>query len=142
MCTPNILYVEDDSDTRELVSIVLGMENYQVMLAGNYDEALMLARVMPFDLYMMDNWMPGGSGVALCRKLREIDPATPILFYSGAAYDNDIREAMAAGAQAYVTKPADIDTLIETIERLITAPARAVIAEPQTSPMKHKMIAA
>ena len=48
--TPNILYVEDDPDTRELISILLTMENYQVVLAENYDEALLLARVMRFDL--------------------------------------------------------------------------------------------
>jgi CheY-like chemotaxis protein len=130
MHAPNILYVEDNLDTRELVATVLGMENYQVVLAAGYDEALRLAQVMPFDLYIMDNWMPGGSGVALCKKLRERVPATQILFNSGAAYDCDIREALAAGAQAYLTKPVDIDTLIETIARLVA-----------TSAVEHKSLA-
>lgn len=142
MQAPNILYVEDDFDTRELVRTVLGMENFQVTLAQNCDEAMLLARVMRFDLYMMDNWMPGGSGIALCKQLRELDPATPILFYSGAAYDRDIREALAAGAQAYLTKPTDIDTLVETIARLVKAPARAVTVESQKTTKKYKMIAA
>ena len=130
--TPNILYVEDDPDTRELMSTLLKMENYQVVLAENYDEALLLARVMRFDLYIMDNWMPGGSGIDLCKSLRQFDATTPIIFYSGAAYDSDKREAFASGAQAYVTKPADNDTLIFTIARVIAAarkidvPARTV----------------
>lgn len=119
--TPSILYVEDDPDTRELISILLTMENYQVVLAENYNEALLLARVMRFDLYIMDNWMPGGSGIDLCKSLRRFDATTPIIFYSGAAYDSDKREAFASGAQAYLTKPADNDTLIETIAWVIAA---------------------
>jgi DNA-binding response OmpR family regulator len=133
--SPNVLFVEDDPDTRELMAIILKSENYQVVLAASYDEALLLARVMRFELVITDNWMPGGSGIELCRKLREFDPTTPVIFYSGAAYDRDKREAFACGAQAYVTKPADIDTVIETIARVInqsqkkTTPAGAVTVE-------------
>lgn len=133
--TPNVLYVEDDADTRELIAILLGFENYHVVLAGNYDEALLLARVMRFDLYIMDNWMPGGSGIDLCKKLRESDATTPIIFYSGAAYECDKREAFASGAQAYLTKPLDNDVLVETVARVIKerrridTPARAVTLE-------------
>jgi len=130
--TPNVLFVEDDADTRELMAIILKSEDYQVVLAANYEEALLLARVMRFDLFIMDNWMPGGSGIELCKKLREFDVTTPIIFYSGAAYECDKREAFASGAQAYLTKPTDTDTLIETVAHLIAearkmpTPARTV----------------
>jgi PleD family two-component response regulator len=77
-----ILFVDDDADTRELVSYVLGSSNYRVVEAENNDSALLLARSNQFDLYMIDNWMPGGSGIDLCKKLREFDSYTPILFYS------------------------------------------------------------
>jgi len=117
--SPNVLFVEDDPDTRELMAIILKSEDYHVMLAANYDEALLLARVLRFDLFIMDNWMPGGSGIDLCKKLREFNVHTPIIFYSGAAYEHDKREAFDSGAQAYLTKPADTDTLIETIATLI-----------------------
>lgn len=130
--TPNVLFVEDDADTRELMAIILKSKDYQVVLAASYEEALLLARVMRFDLFIMDNWMPGGSGIELCKKLREFDATTPIIFYSGAAYECDKREAFASGAQAYLTKPTDTETLIETVARLIAdgrkiaTPARAV----------------
>ena len=117
--SPNVLFVEDDPDTRELMSFILKSEDYQVVLAANYDEALLLARVLRFDLFIMDNWMPGGSGIELCRKLREFNVTTPIIFYSGAAYECDKREAFESGAQAYLTKPTDTDTLIETVANLI-----------------------
>jgi CheY-like chemotaxis protein len=118
-----ILYTEDDADTRELVSYVLAGSNYKVMVAENNDTALLLARSNHFDLYMIDNWMPGGSGVELCRKLREFDSYTPILFYSGAAYDKDKQEAFASGAQGYLTKPVDNDELIKEVFRLIAEAA-------------------
>lgn len=114
-----VLYTEDDADTRELVSYVLARNSYQVMLAENNDIALLLARSNQFDLYMIDNWMPGGSGIDLCKKLREFDLRTPILFYSGAAYDRDKQEAFASGAQGYLTKPVDNDELIKEVFRLI-----------------------
>ncbi|MDX6445259.1 MAG: hypothetical protein QOH71_2333 [Blastocatellia bacterium] len=117
--TGQILYTEDDADTRELVSYVLGRNNYRVMLAENNVSALLLARSSQFDLYMIDNWMPGGSGIDLCKKLREFDSHTPILFYSGAAHDRDKQEALSSGAQAYLTKPAGNDELIEEVFRLI-----------------------
>lgn len=120
----NILFVEDDADTRELVTFVLAMNNYNVVAAENCDDALMLARSSQFDLYLIDNWMSGCSGVELCGKLREFNPGTPILFYSGAAFENDMQQAFAAGAQGYLVKPVDNDELIEQVSRLISAANR------------------
>lgn len=117
---PQILYTEDDADTRELVSLVLTFSNCEVTVADRDDEAIRLARTNQFDLYLIDNWMPGGSGIDLCKKLREFDSSTPILFYSGAAYDRDKQEAFASGAQAYLVKPVDNDELVEEVFRLIS----------------------
>ena len=119
-----ILYVEDDEDTRELVTYLLARSNYKVVPAKSYDDALLLAQANQFDLYLIDNWMSGGSGIDLCKKLREFNPWTPILFYSGAAYEHDKQEAFAVGAQAYLVKPADNDELIEEVSRLISETKR------------------
>jgi len=117
----NILYVEDDQDTRDLVTCVLTMNNYRIVAAEDCDEALMLARSSQFDLYLIDNWMAGCSGIDLCKKLREFNPGTPILFYSGAAYESDKQQAFSAGAQAYLVKPAGPDELMIEVSRLISA---------------------
>jgi DNA-binding response OmpR family regulator len=117
---PQILYTEDDADTRELVSFVLTKSNCKVILADSDDKALLLARTNQFDLYMIDNWIPGCSGIDLCKKLREFDSFTPILFYSGAVYERDKQEAFASGAQAYLTKPVDNDRLVKEVLRLIS----------------------
>jgi DNA-binding response OmpR family regulator len=115
-----ILYTEDDADTRELVTLVLELQNCQVIATGSHDEALRLAQAEQFDLYLLDNWIPGSSGVRLCQLLREVDPHTPVLFYSGAAYERDKARALASGAQGYLVKPVDGDELAAEVLRLIS----------------------
>lgn len=116
---PRVLFIEDDADTRELVSFVLRRENFEVVLATDSEEALLAAGAMSFELYLIDNWLPGESGVDLCKRLREFDRRTPILFYSGAAYEHDKRAAFAAGAQGYLTKPSELGELVQEVSQLI-----------------------
>jgi DNA-binding response OmpR family regulator len=67
---------------------------------------------------MLDGWLPNVDGFEVCRRIRQFDATTPILFYSGAAYESDKQKGVAAGANAYVTKP-DFDGLLETMLDLI-----------------------
>ncbi len=120
---PRVLFIEDDADTRDLVSFVLRRENFEVVLAADSEEALLAAGAMSFELYLIDNWLPGESGVDLCKRLREFDRRTPILFYSGAAYEHDKRAALAAGAQGYLTKPMEIGELVQEVSQLISEAA-------------------
>lgn len=117
---PRVLFIEDDADTRELVCFVLQRENFEVVVASNSEEAMLAAVAMSFDLYLIDNWLPGESGVELCRRLRQFDRNTPILFYSGAAYEQDKLAAFAAGAQGYLTKPMEIAQLVREVSHLIS----------------------
>jgi DNA-binding response OmpR family regulator len=117
----DILYLEDHDDTAEFVTLVLNRNNYNVVAANNYDDALRLARTRAFDLYLIDNRIIGGSGIDLCKKIRKNDPVTPILFYSAAAYESDKEEAFAAGADGYLLKPALTDQLLREVYRLISA---------------------
>ena len=114
-----ILCVEDDKDSRELMSLFLRLEGYEVVNADSAAEALVLAEGGGFVLYILDNWFVHGSGVELCRQIRAVDPHTPILFYSGAGYEADIAQAMRAGAHGYLVKPTEFNVIIETVKRLI-----------------------
>ncbi len=114
----HILLVEDEEDARELVSFTL--TEHALICARDFDEGLHLAYMRYFDLYILDNWLPDGFGVELCRAIREFDPHTPILFYSAAGYAGDIREAMRAGAQAYLVKPVSPDELRRAGARLLS----------------------
>ena len=98
-CNPRILSTEDDADTRDVLKLLLEMVGFDVTCAEDSAQAITLATAQKFDLYLLDNWMPGMAGDLLCQKLRELDSTTPILFYSGAATEADKARAMAAGAQ-------------------------------------------
>jgi DNA-binding response OmpR family regulator len=114
-----ILLVEDHEDAREIAAFVL--EEYALICARNFDEGLRLARCGYFDLYILDNWLPDGNGIELCRLIREFDPHTPILFYSAAAYAHDLRAAYSAGAQEYFVKPVSFGELSQAVAQLISA---------------------
>jgi two-component system, NarL family, response regulator DevR len=69
----------------------------------------------------LDNWLPDGTGVELCRLIREFDPHNPILFYSAAGYARDIEDALSAGAQAYLVKPVSLDELKQAVAQLTSS---------------------
>jgi len=123
-----ILCTEDDADTRDLIVFLLNASNCAVITSASSAESMELARAHQFDLYLLDNWLPDSSGIDLCKELRKLDSETPILFYSGAAYDKDKKQAFESGAQDYMTKPADGDELVATIFRLIAAARSHAIA--------------
>ena len=121
MTTPKrrILCTEDDPDTRELIVLVLTETGYDVKCADTAVEAIAMAKSESFDLYLVDNWMPGLTGPELTLKLREFDLKTPILFYSAAAFDSDKEAARLAGAQGYLVKPVGFSELASEVGRLI-----------------------
>ena len=115
----HVLYIEDHDDTRELVTLVLSERNYRVTTGATIVDALKLSREHHFDLYMLDSWLPDGSGIDLCKRLREFDPGIPIMFFSGAAYEADKESAINSGAQGYMIKPANLDELCSEVSKLI-----------------------
>ena len=113
-----ILHVEDDEDTRALVSHILHAEGWKVVSVENASSAFKLAEEGEFDLYLIDNWIEGDTENELCRGLRTLDPDTPILFYSAAVFPADVQSALASGAQGYLEKPCTPDALVEEILKL------------------------
>jgi DNA-binding response OmpR family regulator len=114
-----ILCTEDDTDTRDLLIFILRSEGYDVTCTDNTEQTISLAKSQTFDLYLVDSWLPGGSGVTLTKKIREFDNKTPVLFYSAAAYDSDKQKALNAGAQRYLVKPIAPEVLLAEVSRLI-----------------------
>lgn len=114
-----ILYVEDHIDTREFVSLVLRQDSFEVVPADSLSLAIRLAKTERFDLYLLDSWLPDGSGLELCRRIREFDQQTPILFYSAAAYESDRVQALQSGAQAYLIKPTQTTELCSLVRMMM-----------------------
>ena len=100
-----VLYVDDDRDSFEMLKVMLDMSQIEVAPARSMFEALTHASSERFDLYLLDSGLPDGDGVTLCRTLRAAHPTIPVLFYSGNAHPEEIKMGMAAGAEAYITKP-------------------------------------
>ncbi len=126
MATPKcrVLCVDDHYDTSEMLELLLSREDYEVETAGTMEEACRLAAEKQFDLYVLDRRLPDATGLELCEELQLITPGVPCIFYSGDAYELHRREAIAAGAAAYVAKP-DIDGLIDAVQKLLSESACA-----------------
>ena len=130
----HVLSVDDDEEAGEMLSLLLRSQQIEVTCALSAAEAWLKIKAECFDLYLLDAWLPQLDGFELCRQIRQCDSKTPILFYSGAAYDADKQKGMAAGANAYVTKP-DLDGLIETMTSLLArANADSVAAHWVSNP--------
>jgi DNA-binding response OmpR family regulator len=114
-----ILYIEDHEDTRELVTLLLAQKSYEVITGATIESGVALAGAEDFDLYLLDSWLPDGSGLDLCQRIRQFDKTTPILFYSAAAYASDHELALQSGAQAYLVKPSQPAELCDMVTRLI-----------------------
>ena len=123
---PRVLCVDDDEEAREMLSALLKFSLIETRAVGTAAQALSLIQAEHFDLYLLDAWLPDLDGFELCRRVRVLDPQTPILFYSGAAYDDDKKRGIEAGANAYVTKP-DVDGLLGRVTKLVS-PANHVAA--------------
>jgi DNA-binding response OmpR family regulator len=95
---------------------------------GTATQALSSIRAERFDLYLLDSNLPDLDGFELCRRMRDLDPDTPILFFSGAAYDDDRRKGIEAGANAYVIKP-DLGALIGSIKRFVSFAESPIAAQ-------------
>ena len=113
-----VLCVDDHHDTSEMLQLLLAEENYEVHTAATMEEACRLAENFSYDLYVLDKRLPDGTGLELCERLNILSPGVPCIFYSGDAYEIHRREAMAAGAAAYVAKP-NIEALISAVHDLL-----------------------
>lgn len=115
----HILCADDDEDTREMMDCWLDLRGYEVTTTGSISETLSLTERGGFDLLLLSGWYRDGLGVDLCRQIRAFDARTPIVFLSGYAYATDIKEGLESGAQAYFTKPVDLNALTRTIEQFV-----------------------
>lgn len=126
--TCRVLCVDDHHDTSEMLQLLLSEENYDVHTAATMEQACEMAEKTHYDLYVLDKRLPDGTGVELCERLNKLSPGVPCIFYTGDAYEIHRREAMAAGAAAYVAKP-NIEGLISAVHELLSNSECATTAD-------------
>jgi len=117
----SILIVEDSRDSRDMLKELLLSDDqtYNVTAVETAAEALVLDGRKPFDLYILDIWLPGMDGVSLCRRLRERGRQQPIVFFSAMVQPSDKEFVMKAGANEFLIKPRDLDDFLPTVRRLL-----------------------
>jgi len=106
-----ILLVDDDDSLRDMLSIVLKKEGYDVVSLENAMLALKLLKKKSFDLIISDIKMPGISGIKLLERMKSINNEIPVIMITAYASTNDAVEAMKLGAENYITKPFNLDEL-------------------------------
>lgn len=120
---PRILYVDANQDNCEFV--MRDLTDYEVTCAGAAEDALLLGKSGSFDLILLDDRLPGATGIELCQELRAHDRVIPILILSGPDDEAMRKRAREAGAQDYWPTPVDLEAVGQELRRLLPVAMRA-----------------
>src|SRR5258706_3026520 len=105
--TETILVVDDERSVLGVMELMLKRGGYQVMTAAGAEEALNLLVETPDlspDLVLMDFVLPDMNGVELLRRIRDLRPGLPVLYFSAYSEHEELRPALARGVP-YLAKP-------------------------------------
>ena len=114
--TKKILVAEDEDSNYELVKIVL-QKRYKLIRAHNGIEAVTMNEDEHPDLILMDIRMPEMNGLDATRIIKEVSGDTPVVALSAYAFEENIREARAAGCDDFLAKPFKVENLIEMVRK-------------------------
>jgi CheY-like chemotaxis protein len=118
-----LLLVEDHVDTRDAIEHLLRTQGAHVLVAGNVADALAQVESERPSLVISDLGLPHESGYRLIERLRSLDGErgvhTPAIAASGFASGEDRKAALAAGFDAYLSKPVDLTLLLAQIASLL-----------------------
>ena len=117
-----VLVVDDETDTRQLISHSITSRGAEVKTCGSAREALELLEQWRPDVLLSDIGMPGEDGYSLISKVRALPPEkgghTPAAAFTAYAREEDRERALAAGYQMHIAKPISSDELVSTLAQL------------------------
>lgn len=120
MSGERILVVDDSPTQVEASRSLLEQQGYEVVTAQSGEEALELAGRQAFDLVLTDVVMPGMSGFDLCRRLKQTgSPPPPVVLLTSLADPRDIVRGLECGADNYITKPYEPESLVHRIRHVL-----------------------
>ena len=122
-----VLVVEDEKKLGELLGRGLREEGYAADVADRGEEALWMARAVPYDAIVLDVMLPGADGFEVCRRLRHDGVWTPVLMLTARDGVDDRVVGLDAGADDYLTKPFAFE---ELLARLRALTRRAPVERP------------
>ncbi len=117
-----VLIAEDDPLLAEAIAATLDLEGLETVVTHNGREALSLARKLLPDLVLLDVMMPGRSGIEVCAALKTAPGSSeiPVILVTAKSEKEDQAIGLAAGADAYVTKPFSPVQLIDLVKETLT----------------------
>ncbi len=115
----HIMVVEDDFHTRKLMKAVLEQNGYEVFLAGNGQEGLVLLDKVQVDLIVLDIMMPQMDGYEFTELLRSAGWEIPILMVTARETPMDIKKGFLVGTDDYMVKPVDEEEMLLRIAALL-----------------------
>ncbi|GAB18731.1 two-component response regulator PhoP [Gordonia effusa NBRC 100432] len=116
---PKVLVVDDEDNIRELLSVSLKFQGYEVRTADNGPSALDICRTYRPDLLVLDVMMPGMDGFGLLRRLRADGIEAPALFLSAKDSVEDKVNGLTIGGDDYVTKPFSLEEVVTRLQVLL-----------------------
>jgi len=116
-----ILTVDDSPSVRQMVKLTLSGAGYDVLEAGDGADGLRKAEATPVDMVVTDLNMPVMNGLGLIRALRKLTAyrGVPILFLTTESDAEMKKEAKAAGATGWITKPFQQDQLVAIVKKVL-----------------------
>jgi len=114
-----LLIVDDEPSMRRMLEILFAQEGYAVQSADSAEAALEALGAKPFDLIISDIRMPGLSGMDLLRRLKGEDSSTEVILMTAYASTDSAIEALKLGAFDYVTKPFQVEELVNIVRHAV-----------------------
>jgi two-component system response regulator RegA len=114
--TRTLLIVEDDTALRERLVRAMSDRGYDTRGAADHVSAMDAAREESPELALVDLRLPGESGLAVVRDLKELDPSTVVVVLTGYGSIATAVESIKLGAAGYLTKPADADQIVAAFD--------------------------
>lgn len=119
MARNKVLVVDDEKNQREIYTLILEDDGYQVTTAQSGEQALRFAREHPFDLVLTDYKMAGMDGVTLLNELLKVDPSIIVVMMTAHGSVESVKEALRGGAFDYLEKPIDRDQLLKVVQNAL-----------------------
>lgn len=118
---PLILVVDDEDETRLMLRILLELKGFRVEEAVDGLDALKKVNEVNPSVMILDVMMPNMDGLTVCRRLRSQSETAnlPVIMLSGKTHLSADAEGLTAGANAYMSKPANIKKLVENVNQLL-----------------------
>ncbi|HVF91306.1 MAG TPA: sigma-54 dependent transcriptional regulator [Blastocatellia bacterium] len=119
MARNKVLVVDDEKNQREIYTLILEDDGYDVTTAQSGEQALRLAREQDFDLVLTDYQMTGMNGLALLGELLTVDPSIIVVMMTAHGSVESVKGALRGGVYDYLEKPVDREQLLKVVQNAL-----------------------